>query len=293
VWSRTTCYGYVCRKERLRVTISPVPSDRHERIARLAPGPDRLHSIDESLRELMRLQKMLGHRLAMPAGVVPRLEDRALLEALLPFASLTATLLEKLTAECYLRSGATDLTFVSVDPQRLQKLLQSRARRTHPDYIHENEFLNEVENWWEAVAADRRLYRQRLELVGGDRGGARRELGPVIGEAIARICPITRLEWDGQRVIRTEAFRSTDPHATLDYSLALLLDESKGFGEILRRCKWQDCRGFFLTRSGPAGGPRPIYCRSEHRVLAAGVTSPSRSAKYRERLRARQPKAVA
>lgn len=226
--------------------------------------------------EVLDATRLLAHSLwSFPWA---RRGDRAFLEALLPFVNRVTTPLERaVTYFC-----TEDISY-SGRPEGLEELIAPRPAPVRRNVMQESKLLQRIDAWWEANADRRAFYRECFELICRDRPGAHRRFGDDINQCLARLLPVTKLTWDGKRIVRDEAILAVDHNAVLDYSLALLLDESKDLGQQLRKCRLEACGNFFLIPTGRSGGRKPLYCRPEHRLEAASASSPRRSAEYRDR----------
>lgn len=241
---------------------------------------DRMRSAQDLVGQAIEINRWLT------AGRRPWLADQGLVESVLPFANREVTAVEKFLVDTHLAPGAS-LSFCLGDDQRerLEELLVGRKGSVRSK--EDKELLELLEDWWGRSTKARHAFRQRVALVCDDPEAALRELGDEFKGSLDRIHAPTRLHWDGRRLHVETSFTSLDGEAVLNYVLMLLLDESRGLGALLRKCRLESCGNYFLTHSSPGGGPMPVYCCAEHRMIAASLTGADRTKRYRDRLRDR------
>jgi hypothetical protein len=146
-----------------------------------------------------------------------------------------------------------------------------------------------VLNWWDSIGGYRRGLRARvLEIIDDPtKALVALELDMDAG-ALTDILAVPRMWWDGEEV-RTDLFYFC-PTMESAFTLALVkLFASKSIKAALRICALKQCERIFISQPPPGGGPRPSYCTSEHRELAARLTGAERTARWRKN-QARKPK---
>ena len=145
--------------------------------------------------------------------------------------------------------------------------------------LHGKKFLRE---FWDSILEERYTFRDRVMLVYENPKAARRTLREYVDSGLEYVVPITTLsltkQWDLHRDTR---YYARDTQAMFAVTLALLLDESLGFGAALKVCKLGPCENFFLSLSSPAGGRPPLYCGRDHQAEYAAVDGPERTARWR------------
>lgn len=83
----------------------------------------------------------------------------------------------------------------------------------------------------------------------------------------------------------------TTAEMAVDYALALLLDASRPWGEILFRCFLPECRQFFIAkRTKKKGQFRYKYCCPEHQKAADDATRGERVKRARAKAKAKARK---
>ena len=58
-------------------------------------------------------------------------------------------------------------------------------------------------------------------------------------------------------------YEFANPVQLVEWGLVLILDEAKGFRELLRRCRWERCAHFFLAVKPKIGRPKRHFCDSK------------------------------
>lgn len=141
-----------------------------------------------------------------------------------------------------------------------------------------------LDNMWTSIEAERNRFREQIELVYQDRERARNTLQSEIVDGLRDLVPIPKLvlteDWSVHPEIRY--FANSVP-AMCSFALALLLDESKGFGAALKNCKLAPCPNFFLSLPSPAGGRPPVYCSRDHQTVSSALSGAKRTERWRKR----------
>jgi hypothetical protein len=148
------------------------------------------------------------------------------------------------------------------------------ARSPGSDYLRKQ---------WAALADDRDRFREQIELVYESRDVARRKLRNEVAAALKDIVPIPRLvltAWNVQTEIRYYALTW---QAACGFTLALLLDESRGLGAALKKCKLSPCPNIFLSLPSAGGGRPPLYCSRDHQSEFAAQSGADRTERWRKK----------
>ncbi len=131
-----------------------------------------------------------------------------------------------------------------------------------------------------------------LEVVQGERPNAIAKLAPIVGHAgertASRCAYIPRV---GGFEVRYRYYPA-DLEAAFGYALLLLLDRTRPYGNALCRCKFFQCRRFFLEVKKSTGRPRRDYCIREHFDAARAASAAERIRKYRKNKRAKHARAI-
>jgi hypothetical protein len=235
-------------------------------------------SIGDLIDQAISLHERLG------LFSLPPLEERSLIDSVLPFAHEAASLRERVIVEhhlCRLR-----LSHDAPPPEALFDLYAAPPkgpRRTDSD----NNLRKSLDDWWSSVAEDRHIFRWALELIAKSPKAARAELTPAFEDAIKRICVIPKLQWDGEKTLLTHYLAASRSDAIWYYVLMLLMDERKGFRRLLRTCRYSECGRFFLSSATSRS-----YCSTVHQLLGEKEKNAERQKRLRDRqkAKARKPK---
>lgn len=155
------------------------------------------------------------------------------------------------------------------------------------------QIVNPVRDWWTRAAPEREWWRETLAIV---IDGAAAERAQLAAEAQRirdnDLLVIASPRWTGREsTIELRHFAQTLKAACAHVAL-LLLDQGrlKKIGGTVRRCAYEPCSEFFLSTAPKGGGPRPRYCRPEHRIEAVALSGPERTQRWRDRKRAAKHK---
>ncbi len=140
---------------------------------------------------------------------------------------------------------------------------------------------NYLGNAWNSISAERDRFREQVEMVYRNRDSARRKLRSEIVAAIDDIVVIPKLTLTGWSVKAELRYFTLDMQASCALALALLLDESNGFGAALKKCKLSPCSNFFLSLSSAKGGRPPLYCSRDHQAAIAPQSGAARTERWR------------
>jgi hypothetical protein len=142
--------------------------------------------------------------------------------------------------------------------------------------------------WWKKTKPQRDVFRTQLDLCIADSANARVQLRGEIVAGLKNVVPISELVWTGERLdsrLFLFPLNSSDEPSSIKawcaYVLALVLDADAKIGDALRACKL--CTRMFLSFPPAGGGPRPSYCRPEHRLAAAQLTGSERTERWRQK----------
>lgn len=143
---------------------------------------------------------------------------------------------------------------------------------------------NYLRNAWNSISAERDRFREQIEMVYRNRDAARRVLRDEVVAGLDDIVPIPKLsltgEWSVQPTIR---YFGLNAPAACAFALALLLDESRGLGAALKKCKLSPCPNFFLSLPSAAGGRPPLYCSRDHQAGNAAQSGALRTERWRKK----------
>lgn len=147
--------------------------------------------------------------------------------------------------------------------------------------LHGSEFLRK---FWGSILEERLSFRDQVTSVYENPKAARRQLYDYVVAGIDNIVPITTLSLTKQWSVQPNTrYYALDFQAMCAFALALLLDESKGFGAALKKCKLGPCHNFFLSLPSAAGGRPPLYCSRDHQAEYAAVGGAERTERWRKR----------
>ena len=139
-------------------------------------------------------------------------------------------------------------------------------------------------NMWISIETDRIRFREQIESVHDDRAAARKALRSEILVGLSDLVPIPKLSLTDDWKVRSEIkYFANNISALCSFALALLLDESKGFGAALKTCQLSYCPNYFLSLPSPAGGRPPAYCSRTHQKITSKLSGAERTERWRKR----------
>jgi len=138
-----------------------------------------------------------------------------------------------------------------------------------------------VRDFWDATDTERAWFREALASIVDGRKGKVHELRRTLTDHMDGVVFVPDVEWTGRSLVERTRVYALRPMGALVYVVMLLLDEKRGHFKSLRQCKLDGCHRYFLSYS--TGGRPPVYCCSEHRVLAASLTGAERTERWRKR----------
>lgn len=137
---------------------------------------------------------------------------------------------------------------------------------------------------WTSIEDDRARFKEQVKLVYDDRGAARKVLKDEVREGLRDLVPIPNLELLDDWTVRAETrYFANSIRAMCAFALALLLDESKGFGTALKICRLSLCPNYFLSLPSPSGGRPPAYCSREHQAMYSALSGAERTERWRKK----------
>jgi hypothetical protein len=210
------------------------------------------------------------HRL-LNLAPMPALSEREMLEVLLPLANESATDEQKARA-----MFATSLS-------------HSLPAKTAAQYakLQGSEFFRKP---WASVTKERDWFHSQVTEILQDRDSARKKLRADVTAAFGDVVLIPMVKLEDWSITYELRYYALNMRAMCAFALALLLDESKGFGAALKTCKLSNCPNLFLSLPTSKGGRPPLYCSTDHQTEFANEGSARRTAAWRERKGARKPK---
>lgn len=135
---------------------------------------------------------------------------------------------------------------------------------------------------WDSASKERQWFGYSLATIANRKRAAINKLRAELPVTPPDVFVLSKLDWTYTNLCHTDKIVSLSVKGICIYVIMLLLDPSRDLGDALRRCKLEECSRFFLSFPSASGGPRPSYCKPEHRILAAKLTGPERTARWRK-----------
>ena len=137
--------------------------------------------------------------------------------------------------------------------------------------------------WWDSIAEQRRWFRSSVQSIVENPRTARKTLAPFINAARKEIAVVSRLTWNDRWATTDIYYHCVTTDAVMAYALMRILDEKTDLSKALQMCKYEFCDRLFLAFPPPGGGPRPKYCKPDHKLDSDRLTGAERTERWRRK----------
>lgn len=145
-------------------------------------------------------------------------------------------------------------------------------------------------NAWAGIEPERAQFRYQVEEVFRNRDDARKKLEAKVAAAFGDVVLVPMVSVKSWIISYELRYFALNTRGACAFALALLLDESKGFGAALKKCRLSECPNFFLSLPAESGGRPPLYCSTAHQMERSNQDSAERKRRQRDKAKARKAK---